>query len=63
MAKYFAKLIIGAEYEVKGCIFLRNKEVEVDADLCEYLDGNPQFEVRIEEDAPKSKSRKQAESE
>lgn len=43
---YFAKLIKGKTYDVLGQRFTSDKAKEVDKKTYDYLENNPQFEVR-----------------
>jgi hypothetical protein len=43
---YYAKLIKGKTYDVLGQRFTSDKDKEVDKKTYDYLENNPQFEVR-----------------
>lgn len=46
--RYFATLVLGQDYRVSGITFRHGQEREVHKDLYDYLNGNRQFKVRVE---------------
>lgn len=56
---YTAKLVDGQSYYVQGVNFVKNKEVEVNKELADYLEENPKFEVKKEK-SPEDKAEAEA---